>query len=138
MRSRCGRPTHLGVLVVALLVVAACGSSTSSGGSPQPASGVRGIAVVDGGCPKITDAHACPELPMKARVTVTKPRTESIVGKVVTDSNGRFTIALAPGTYALNATNLTGAPVPRARSLPVTVAAHAFATVRIRFDSGVR
>jgi hypothetical protein len=126
-------------VLVALVTITACGSSTSSSGPPKPlASGVRGIAVVDAGCPVITDAHPCPELPMKARVTVTKPGSKTIVGKADTDSKGRFTIALLPGMYEIKATNVTGVQVPWARTLPVTVAAHAFATVRIRFDSGVR
>ncbi|HEV7900015.1 MAG TPA: hypothetical protein VGP31_19455 [Planosporangium sp.] len=54
------------------------------------------------------------------------------------DDLGYFRVVLAPGGYVLKPENLTGAPVPTARPVPVQVSAGRFTTVSVHFDSGVR
>lgn len=60
------------------------------------------------------------------------------VAAVETGADGQFRIPLAPGDYELRGENLTGAPVPTAMPVPVTVMGGEFAQITVRFDSGVR
>jgi hypothetical protein len=97
---------------------------------------VAGAAVVDVGCPVLEGGTSCPETPLPARVVVL--RGASRVTAVETDAGGRFRIPLPAGDYELHGENLTGAPVPTAMPVPVTVAPGEFSQVTIRFDSGIR
>jgi len=60
------------------------------------------------------------------------------VAKATSDSSGYFRIPLPPGQYVVRPENLTGAVVPIAQPLTVTVVAGRFTFVTISFDSGIR
>jgi hypothetical protein len=122
--AACGRPDSAGTP-----------GATSSGGG---ASGVRGTATVDVGCPVLENASPCPRVPLRARVLVFRVGAGDRVAVVETGDDGRFEIALAPGRYELRGESPTGQPVPVAMPTAVTVPTGAFADVPIRFDSGVR
>ncbi len=86
----------------------------------------------------IREASPCPDRPLSARITVTPATGGSAVASVVSDTEGRFRIALPPGTYTLHPANLLGSPVPLAMPKTVNVVAGHYTTVEIPFDSGVR
>lgn len=124
-----------------LCATAACGGEPASD-PPEPvpgaSSGVAGTAVVDEGCPVLEGTSPCPEVPLPARVVVVDAVTAGEVTAVRTDADGRFRIPLPPGSYQLRGENLTGAALPTALPVPVTVRAGEFTEAIVRFDSGVR
>jgi hypothetical protein len=58
------------------------------------------------------------------------------VAKVQSGEDGRFTVALAPGSYTLEPQS--GQPYPVARPQEFTVTAHRFTSVTVSYDSGIR
>ncbi len=119
--------------------LAGCAGAGSESPSPTRAtSGVRGSAVVDIGCPVLEDASPCPQVPLQARISVVQPGSAQPAAVVQTMADGTFDIGLPPGIYELRGENLSGAPVPSAVPVTVTVRAGEFAQVTVIFDSGVR
>jgi hypothetical protein len=102
------------------------------------ASGITGVAVVDGGCPVVRQDSPCPDRPLLARLTVTEAASGIVVVSAETDPAGHFRIPLPPGEYTVRATNPSGAPLPRAAPVSATIASGRYTTLTIRFDSGIR
>jgi len=94
--------------------------------------------MVDGGCPPAHNAPPCPDKPLSARLTVTKPGATTTLATATSDADGRFRIPLEPGRYTLRPANLTGSPVPAAAPVDVDVQPQRFTTITVSFDSGVR
>ncbi|MFI7546538.1 hypothetical protein [Actinoplanes sp. NPDC049599] len=124
-------------------VLAACTPADSGGGPVEGSagadrSGVRGIAIVDVGCPVLEGSSPCPQVPLRARIAAGRPGQAGRLVAVETTDDGRFEIVLAPGTYELRGENLAGQPVPSA--MPVTVVVHPgqFSDAVVVFDSGIR
>ena len=128
------------VVVMALAGCARAGSPSGSASSPPTGitSGVRGSAVVDIGCPVLQDASACPRVPLRARISAVLSGAAQPAAVVQTKADGTFEIGLPPGVYELRGDNLSGAPVPSAMPVAVTVRAGEFVQVTVVFDSGVR
>lgn len=138
--ARWRRPTgrlagSSGVLVGVGLLLAGCGSG--SGAAPSD-TGVAGRTVVDVGCPVQRADTGCPQRPVRAKITVTRPDATDVVAAGDTDAQGRFRIALPAGTYVLHPVNAANAALPRAAAVRVTVQAGGMRQVVISFDSGVR
>jgi inhibitor of cysteine peptidase len=74
--------------------------------------------------------------PYSAVIGVRRISEGRIVAEVTSDAEGRFRIALVPGTYLLEPQQ--GRPLPRASTQEVTVVAGQFTHVRIDYDSGIR
>jgi hypothetical protein len=121
-------------------------SAAQSSSPPQPTlpptaqgeSGVAGRTMVDGGCPVEHEASPCPQKPVSARITVVLAGTGTVVTVVISDAEGRFRVGLPPGSYVLNAVNLTGAPYPRSSPVDVVVHSGGFTDVSVSFDSGIQ
>ena len=118
-------------------MLAACARGPAAAGAPVD-SGVAGQAVVDAGCPVLRPDSPCPQHPVRARITVTRPGSTEVAASAETDAQGQFRIPLAAGTYLLHPANITNAVLPRAGVVQVTVEAGSYRQVRIQFDSGVR
>jgi hypothetical protein len=123
------RPT-----MVLLLIGAGCASAATI----APSSGIEGLTIVDSGCPPAHGATPCPDRPLPARLTVTRAQSGHTVAEARSDAAGRFRIALPPGRYVVHATNLRGDVVPAAAPQTCRVRKHAFTTLTVHFDSGVR
>ena len=104
----------------------------------QDASGLTGRTVVDGGCPVEVEGSPCPAKPLAARITIVLADTRAIVTVVTSDVEGHFRVGLSPGSYVLNAVNLTGAPYPRSSPVDVVVHAGSYTPVKLSFDSGIQ
>lgn len=110
---------------------------TSSGDSG--ASGIQGRLMVDEGGPVMRENRPWPARPLRGRVVALRASGGiAPVGEAESDADGYFRIALPPGHYELRSRNLTDAPVPRARPVPVHVTAGTFTEITIHFDSGIR
>jgi hypothetical protein len=99
---------------------------------------VKGVAVVDAGCPVLENASACPQIPLRARIIATRVGASQPAARVETDTDGTFRLPLPPGAYQLQGENLTGAPLPTAMPVAVSVRDNEFTHVTVIFDSGVR
>lgn len=121
---------------LAVLSLAACGSSPGSAPAPAPPSGIQGRAVVDTGCPVLTTQSACPTVPVAAHLRVTALGDGREVAAVDTGADGRFQVRLPAGRYQVDAT-ASGIPMPMA-PVQAEVAAGRFTEARVVFDSGVR
>lgn len=103
----------------------------------EQSSGITGVTVVDTGCLVIPEEEDCPDRPLPARIVVADTEGE-VVGRIASDQTGEFELALPPGDYRVQASNMEGAPLPSAEEMPVTVRQDEFTQVTISFDSGIR
>jgi hypothetical protein len=105
--------------------------------TPDLNSGIAGQTMVDGGCPVIRTGSPCPDRPLPAHIVITFG-VDHTVAALDSDSNGWFRVTLPPGDYTLRATNHTGAPLPAAAPMNVSVTSGQYTTVTVNFDSGIR
>jgi hypothetical protein len=129
---------HVSAAAAAVCLLLGCASAHVPGPGAKPNSGIEGRTMVDGGCPVIRRGSPCPDKPLAARLTVTRVGSARTTAQATSDKNGYFRIPLPPGHYVVQPHNLTGAVVPIAQPVTVTVRAGQFTVVRISFDSGIR
>lgn len=114
-------------------------AGNSTGTSPAAASsGVRGLTLIDAGCPPARDATPCPDTPIAAKILVTRDTSTDLVAEATSDELGHFEIPVPPGDYVLRAGSTNDAPVPVAAPITLTVPPGQFITITIHLDSGVR
>ncbi len=123
------------------LVVAACGPPAGGGQPTAPpslalTSGIRGVVLLGPTCgAQPADASPC-VTPYLTELVITDD-SGSTVGKVTSGNDGRFEIALPPGSYVIQPAPGQGG-VPFAIPVPVTVVADDYAEVEVDYDSGIR
>jgi hypothetical protein len=139
-------PVHRGTLRAAAATLAiavqlsACGASQSAtdptgSRSSHPDSGIRGRVLLGPTCPVQRIGQTCVR-PYQATITIRNEGTGKLVARVRSSANGRFRVALAPGTYLL--VQHTGRPYPRSSPQTATVRSHRYTRVVISYDSGIR
>ena len=129
-------------MALALLATAsllACDVALPSESPPTPSpsgapSGIRGTVLLGPTCPVQQDDEPC-VTPYVARLAIVDAN-ETEVAEVTSDANGRFEVALPPGTYLV--VPEAGDPLPVAEPISVTVEAGTFVEVQINYDSGIR
>jgi hypothetical protein len=121
---------------VALLLIAA---NCNGDGSPKetPSSGIEGTVTIGPTCPVERSDTPCPDQPYHATMVV-KDSGGSEVARVQSGVDGKFSIAIGPGTYTVAPQSANPGGLPFAREEPVEVRAGAYTSVTIRFDSGIR
>jgi hypothetical protein len=119
------------VLVSVLLLSACAGGGVGGRGD----SGVQGVVQAGPQCPVESLDSPCPDRPFPGRVRATG--IDGAIAEVSTDDQGRFRLALAPGTYVLIVVAATGSP-PTAVPQTVQVKAGAFTQVTLEVDTGIR
>ena len=125
-------PRPVASLVAIALV--ACGAPEHLG-SGDGSSGIRGRALAGPQCPVELAGSPCPDVAWEGTVVV----TDTSSGKeftVESDADGRFEIALAPGTYEVAIASDTGPPFAKPQT--VHVAAGAFTRITLAVDTGIR
>lgn len=127
----------LAAALMATAVLAGCARARPAAAGAA-SSGVRGRAMVDGGCPVQRAEHPCPDKPVAARITVTWAGTGHQVATVLTDAKGRFEMPLSPGRYVVAATNMSGGLLLSTREIEVTVNQGRYSDITVQFDSGIR
>jgi hypothetical protein len=120
--------------VVVTIVLASC--ADASGGGPTGEQGIRGVVLAGPQCPVESAESPCPDEPVPD-VRVEVRRNGDTVAGATTDADGRFTVALDPGTYDVRA-----APGQQGfmSSKPVTVDVRpgVFTGVTVAVDTGIR
>lgn len=104
----------------------------------QGESGIEGRAVISPVRPGPQRQGDPGSAPYKTTLVVWSADGGREVTRFETGSDGRFRVALSPGTYRIGSPPQTGRFVPRAAEETVTVEAGKYAQVTIRFDSGIR
>jgi hypothetical protein len=64
--------------------------------------------------------------------------TGAEIARFTSGADGRFQIALAPGTYTLVEVPRASAALPALKPVTVTVVAGEYTSVRLEFDTGIR
>lgn len=145
MERRCPleRPIDMRVgetLAVALagLLLAGCGEH--SPGTTPDQSGVTGRVLLGPQCPVETDGEPCEDKPAAgSRVTVAKQLPGDsyaggeVVARTMTDADGSYRVAVAPGNYVVTADAGMSCELMDAR-----VGAGAYSKVDIPCDTGIR
>jgi Carboxypeptidase regulatory-like domain len=124
------------VAVAAGLLLGACGAYQFPGSSPTPSTQgtVRGTVVSVPCAPVERVGSPCPGRPVGG-LDISFVRDGSIVGRTVTDSAGRYSLQLAPGTYSVKFDTymrLISGPAS------VTVAAGGTVVADYVLDNGIR
>jgi hypothetical protein len=103
---------------------------------PAPAgSGAYGYVTAGPTCPVERPDQPCPPRPVAAHIQV-QDATGRDVGATDSDSQGRYQVVLAPGTYTLTAG--TGTTYPHCQPAPVTVGVGSSTRADISCDTGIR
>lgn len=115
------------LLIVVALLLTACG------GVAAPASGLRGTVLAGPACPGPARVDSpCPDRPVAMTVEVVQGT--SVVATVTAGPDGRFSVALAPGSYVLR--SRSGLPALRPQSVSVTQGT--YTEVELHADTGIR
>jgi hypothetical protein len=117
-----------------LLLLLALGACARAAVPRATDSGIEGRALLGPVCPVIRPGIDCSDKPASVEVRVLKDGQE--LTRFKTGSDGRFRIALAPGTYVLEPTS--GNPFPAGKPSDVTVSAGAYTHVDVHLDTGIR
>ncbi|MBF6600259.1 MAG: carboxypeptidase regulatory-like domain-containing protein [Dehalococcoidia bacterium] len=114
--------------------------------TPGGGSGIEGQVLVGPTCPVERADSPCADRPAQLYVWAIAqptPAGGAIAASVRSDADGRFRLALPPGTYTLDGgacppgTTCAGG-FPRVTRLTVVVTGGAFTEVRLRGDTGIR
>ena len=104
----------------------------------QGESGIEGQAVISPVHPGPQRQGSPGSAPYKTALVVWSAADEREVKRFETGSDGRFRVALAPGTYRVGPPRQSGRFLPRGSEETVTVVPGQFVRVTINFDSGMR
>lgn len=129
------------IMIVALAVLAAS-ALVALAIWPRSAvpgdSGVSGLVLLGPLTPVEQVGGPPNERPYEAAVRVVRAGSDDVAASARSGSDGRFRVNLAPGRYTLIAASPANAVLPYAAPVDVTVVAHRFADVTVRFDTGIR
>ena len=119
-------------LALARAVAAACGGPRAA---PADRGTVEGLVLLGPLCPVQSADSPCPDRPLAAAVEVRTLEGER-VATVRSGRDGRFSVALAPGSSVLQATGLEGIQV--SKPVEVTVRAGEVVHLTVPVDTGIR
>jgi hypothetical protein len=119
-------------LLAPLLGILLVGCGAHGAVSQLPDSGIEGTVLVGPTCPVERAGSPCPDRPLATNLEVVRP---GVVVQTRSASDGRFRISLPAGTYTIRSHD-TGPPT--LQPVEVTVPPHAFTSVTLTFDSGIR
>lgn len=101
-------------------------------------SGIEGQAVISPVHPGPTRQGQSDTAPFQTTLVISRTSDGAEVARLETGSDGRFRVALPPGTYKVGPPAGTGRRLPRGGEETVIVTPGKFAHVTINFDSGMR
>jgi hypothetical protein len=101
---------------------------------PSGESGIEGMATIGPTCPVERADSPCPDRPYEARITFWRGGT--LVAEARSGTDGRFRVALLPGTYLV--VGESEGTMPHAVEQTVDVHEGLWTDLAIRYDSGIR
>ena len=133
---RPARPSHmrrfLPILAAVVLLASCRGDATNE--LPSPAdSGIRGTVTAGPQCPVALENAPCPDVPWNGTVNIISG--PDVIASVSTFDDGRFAVALDPGTYRVQPI-VTGPGM--APSVTVNVPGQGYAEISLTVDTGIR
>ena len=138
--------TTTAIVVVAIAAVLLAYSMTKRDAHVEPVrppadSGVSGTVITGPTCPVMQEPPdpLCRDHPYQTTVDVWKYGTDigrAIVASAETDAEGTFRIELKPGFYVISPRG--GAVLPRCDAKNIEIQPHAFQTVNLFCDTGIR
>jgi len=127
--------TRIALIICTVCAVGVAMFATASAVTTRTDSGLRGQVLYGPTCPVQRPGQTC-ERPYQATIVVTYAGARGVIARVGTSADGRFTVRLRAGRYLVKVTGRTA--YPRSWSRTVSVTAHRFTALTIRFDSGIR
>jgi major membrane immunogen (membrane-anchored lipoprotein) len=125
-------------LVLAAMTLSLLAGACAKAGSEDAGrgdSGIQGTVLVGPTCPVQTYENPCPDKPLAATVVVSVPGGDR-VATARSGKDGKFRVAVPPGTYEIGTENLQG--IQFSKPVSVTVQAGRFVEVTVSVDSGIR
>jgi hypothetical protein len=119
------------VPVLVAVALAACGGDSAGDGT----SGIRGQVLAGPQCPVEMANSPCPDLPWDGTVVATDTSSGDEF-TATTDTDGRFELSLAPGTYEVTIDAATSPPTAEPQT--VTVEGGTFTEIEVFVDTGIR
>ena len=98
-------------------------------------SGIRGTVLAGPTCPVERAGNPCPDKPIVADVRVVRA-DGSVAAATRSGTDGRYSVAVAPGRYTVQATSSSA--FSGCRPVDVTVSQGAYATADVSCDTGIR
>jgi hypothetical protein len=127
---------HAQAIVPMLAAIVVAGGGLSSDGvhhESAPDSGVRGVAALGLRCLPISlERDTCGGRPRSASIVIRRASDRRWVATIRTDARGRFSKALEPGTYLLQARRAGERPPLPLPAQRVRVPAHRYVSVILR------
>jgi hypothetical protein len=120
------------LILAATLLLAGCGGQ----GSADLDSGVQGQVTIGPTCPVEQVGAECSPQPYAAQLRIVEAGAGETVTTAGSDSDGRFSVALAPGDYRIESAE--SAPIPSLAPVPFTVRPGVYTKLTLTFDSGIR
>ncbi len=121
-------------LAVAAGLWLACGGNEAA----APTSGIEGQVLLGPVCPVLREGEPCPDQPYQATIVVWNAERTQKLDRFITDEEGRFRVALAPGDYHIDPQPPDSGGPPTGIPQTVTVPQDRFAQITIEYDSGIR
>lgn len=117
-------------LATCAVVVASCGDD----GPSAPMFSVTGVVEASPTCPVERPGEVCPPAPVQGKISFTR-FDDDVLAMVSSDAQGRFTVQLPAGTYAVGVD--TGQVFPTCPPTDVVVTDRAV-ELRVECDTGIR
>jgi hypothetical protein len=124
-------------LVPLLALAAVLMAAQCDNGSTSTSSGIEGSVTIGPVCPVVRIDTPCPDQPYAATIVIDDGQGREVT-RTKSGDDGRFRLALAPGSYTLVPQSPNGSSMPHANSQQVDVRDGAYTHVDVQYDSGIR
>jgi len=122
------------LVALSLLALAAtCGDEEL----PSTDTGVSGLVTIGPQCPVVQEDSPCPDAPYQATMVIEDEGGDELT-RVTSAEDGRFEVALMPGSYTLVPQSPNAGAPPQAGEQQVEVVGGEYTEVLISYDSGIR
>ena len=123
-------------LISSLLLVLSASNPVMDDGYPFLNSGLEGLVTVGPQCPVVREGESCPDLPYAAMLELRQ--AGKLMVRFQSDAQGKFRVAVRPGSYSLEPKSPVGQFLPAAGPQTVTVLEGKFSSIAVMYDSGIR
>lgn len=106
-------------------------------GEGSSSSGISGIVLLGPQCPVVRQGEECPDEPYATTLVVTSPDGAEVIKTFTSNSEGAFSVAVPPGTYAIRSAAAANV-LPYCSLDEVQVTSGAFTDVTVSCDTGIR